>query len=337
MKRSILLILGFIAGIIPAFAQMSADSTTVQVVAYWQVGDKYTYQVEESRYKVDNGTDTTDVQRSAYLMTFEVVDATDTTYRVRVKSDDYQHSDYGMSALMDEISMNGNIPHEFETDEYGAFKRIIISEEDFQNFKDAMNLAVDRMTEGKEGMTDEVREATRTLVQDLLTREKIEQLYTAEFKFLIQYHGLWMKIGAEVPYETETPSLFGNGENIKVNGRFWADEELTDDYSVVIRKEEEIDEGDMLKMVQSLLAKTLDSLSPMADEEAMKEAKEEMGKIFDNMKMDMKTSSFEEIHLYTGWPIYYEFENSTLVKVADMEQRQFLSQSVSLLLENEDE
>jgi hypothetical protein len=232
-----------------------------------------------------------------------------------------------MSALMDEISMSGNIPYEFETDEYGTFKRIIISEEDFQNFKDAMNLAVDRMTEGKEGMTDEVREATRTLVQDILTREKIEQLYTAEFKPLIQFHGLRMAIGVEVPYETETPSLFGNGENIKMNGRFWADEELTDNYSVVIREEEEVDEGDMLKMVQGLLEKTLDSLSPLSDEETMKEAKEEMGKVFDNMKMDVRTSSFEEIHLDTGWPIYFEFEKSTLVKVEDMEQRQFLSQS----------
>ena len=75
MKRSILLILGFLAGIIPAFAQMSADSTTVQIIAYWKVGDKYNYQVEETQYKILNGTDTTDVMRSAHLVTYEIVDA----------------------------------------------------------------------------------------------------------------------------------------------------------------------------------------------------------------------------------------------------------------------
>ena len=75
MKRSILLLFSFFACLISASAQMMPDST-VQVIAYWEVGDKYNYQVEDSKYKVKNGTDTTDVERAAHLLTLEIVDAT---------------------------------------------------------------------------------------------------------------------------------------------------------------------------------------------------------------------------------------------------------------------
>ena len=336
MKRSILLILGFLAGIIPAFAQMSADSTTVQIIAYWKVGDKYNYQVEETQYKILNGTDTTDVMRSAHLVTYEIVDATDSTYRVRVKTDDYQHSNYETAAIVDEVTeLFGNMPFEFETNQYGAFKRLIISDDDLQRYYKEMEAILERMTAGK-GLTDEVREATMSMVRDIFTKEKIEQIYIAEFKPLIQFHGLWMKIGVEVPYETEAPSLFGDGENIKMNGRFWADEELTDDYSVVIREEEVVDEGDMQKLVLAVINKTLGALASSIDEENMEEARKEIDSVIGSMKIEVNTSIFEEIHLDTGWPLYFEFEKDSVVKVEDMEQRQVQFQSVSILLDDED-
>jgi hypothetical protein len=125
MKKTILLFLGLFAGVISAFAQMMPDST-YQVCAYWEVGDKYNYQVEESKYKVKNGTDTTDVERAAHLLTLEIVDATDSTYRVRVKTDDYQYTNKQKDALTEGlIQQYGNQPFEFETNEFGVFKRTL--------------------------------------------------------------------------------------------------------------------------------------------------------------------------------------------------------------------
>jgi hypothetical protein len=54
------------------------------------------------------------------------------------------------------------------------------------------------------------------------------------------------------------------------------------------------------------------------------------------MKIEVNTSIFEEIHLDTGWPLYFEFEKDSVVKVEDMEQRQVQFQSVSILLDDED-
>ena len=54
MKKTILIILGLFSGILSAFAQKD----TVEVIAYWQVGDIYRYNVEESQYKIVNGTET---------------------------------------------------------------------------------------------------------------------------------------------------------------------------------------------------------------------------------------------------------------------------------------
>ena len=50
MKKVFLPLVGLLAGLLPAFAQMMPDST-VQVVAYWNVGDKYLYQVENIKSK----------------------------------------------------------------------------------------------------------------------------------------------------------------------------------------------------------------------------------------------------------------------------------------------
>ena len=328
MKKSMLLIISLFAGLFSAFAQEVPD--TVRVIAYWNLGDKYHYQVEESQFKVNNRTDTVDVRKSAHLLTSEVIEATDTTYRVRVFSDDYQDSDYDRSAMVDDLTDQfGNLPFEFVTDELGVFNRVIISEEDWLTVYPILDSVVDSMTEGKE-LKDEEREKIRQMVRAMYPKERIEQLYAEEFSPLLQFHGLWMIPGEEVEYETEAPSVFGDGSVVKMNGRFWADEELTDDYSVVVRDEMEADEEDMRKYLGVFFGKAFDAITE--DEST----REELNSMLEKAEITVLQSVDEEIHLSSGWPIFFRHEKYVHVKGIEenQEQEQVTTKSVSIILED---
>lgn len=76
-----------------AAAQMMPDST-VQIVSYWQVGDKYAYTCERSSKEVDAQGDTTSRKYSMETMEFEVVGMTDETYQLKLSYKDSEYSDF---------------------------------------------------------------------------------------------------------------------------------------------------------------------------------------------------------------------------------------------------
>ena len=326
MNRFIFLIFGLFAGIVPAFAQMMPDST-VNVVAYWEVGDKYNYQVEEAKYKVV-GSDTTDVQLSAHIMTVEIVDATDTTYRVRVHTDDYQNSDYEQMAMTDEVvELFGNTPFEFETDEYGTFKRLLIDDEDWDAIFAMVDAIVEKIAESQDSNVQE-QAVFKQMMRSLFTKEMITELYLQEFAPLLQFHGLQFTPGEEAEYEQEIHSVFGDDSTIRMDGRIWADKELTDDYSVVILDESEADPKGMQQYVIAFLGQTLASAGLDAYE---------MEAAFADAEISLRVLVFEEIHLDTGWPLDFETKKIIGVRGDGVEQQQVQFKAVTIILEDEEE
>ena len=75
MKKTALLLYFILTGL-SAAAQMMPDST-VQFVAYWNIGDKYQYNFETIEKEVDANGDTTIVKQSNEIIEFEVVAKTD--------------------------------------------------------------------------------------------------------------------------------------------------------------------------------------------------------------------------------------------------------------------
>lgn len=328
MKRFLIFLTAIIwAG--SAYAQMMPDST-IQVCAYWNVGDKYHFQIEESKYKIDNQTDTSDVELSAEILTLEVIDATDSTYRVRVTSDDFQHSDYNRMAIHEEIMQQfGSMPYEFETDEFGTFKRLIIKDEDLDNFYLALDVMVDRIAEER-GLADEGKPALKAMMKALLTRERLVAAYMEEITPLLWFHGLRLSQDAKVDYQTEVPSFFGDGSTITMNGQFWVDEELTDEYSAVLHNVTNADPNDMRKYMKSFMGTAADALGVGDD---IEEAADD---IFKDASIELIDDAYEEIHLDTGWPINYDYMRTIRVKMQDQELEQVLTRTVTIIIEEDE-
>lgn len=331
MKR-VLTILTALVWAWTASAQMMPDST-VQVCAYWEVGDKYHFQVEESKYKVDNQTDTSAVELSAHLLTLEVVDATDSTYRVRVKTDDYQHSNYARDAMTENLTRQfGNLPYEFETNEYGEFKRILLSDEELEAVYPLLDAVADKSSESR-NLDENGRAAVKQLMRAMFTRERIVQLYEQEVTPLLGMFGIRVTPDEKVDYQMEVPSPFGDGSLIVWNGAFWADKELTDDYSVVMVNEAEADGESMRKYLAAFLGTMFNALGDKADENLRTETE---AMVEGDTKISLTESTVEEIHLDTGWPLSFDYERVLRIKAGDTEREQVQTKTITILLEDDE-
>ena len=125
MKKLIPLLAALFAGMIPAFAQMLPDST-VQVVAYWSLGDKQKYQLESVKYQIAQG-DTTVVEKTAQILEFEVVAADEEKgYRMKVTTLETEYSDPTKEAVDEAMQEQlGSVAYYFETGPNGEFLRVL--------------------------------------------------------------------------------------------------------------------------------------------------------------------------------------------------------------------
>ena len=328
MKRLIPLLAGLFAGILPAFAQMLPDST-VQVVAYWELGDKQKYQVESNKYRIAQG-DTTIMEKSAEILEFEVVAADDEKgYRVKVTSLETQYSDPTKEAIAEAMEEQlSSTAYYFETDPHGGFLRV---------------LPVEGLEEKQEALAQAVWEAVKKkspaaaqlnmlpLIRQTLTPESVALTATGEIAPLFMYHGNRFDMGKEFPIEDEIPALIGNG-TLKMTGSFWVDEDLTDDYSVVLRMFKEADQEQLRPLIEGILGSLVQSMAPSPEDSD--EAQAAIQDAFQGARMTVEDSLYEEIHLGTGWPIDYTFTRETFIEVEGQQQRQLVETNVRIIIED---
>ena len=317
MKRVLTLILLILSSAVVR-AQMMPDST-VQTVAYWFIGDKYSYQLEESKVNVMNDTDTVLVEKSAQILTFEVIDSTAAGYRIRVTSLDDQHSDYGRMELNRKLEkLMGDIPVEFETDPNGTFLQI--SPVTFtQKEKDKMlDVALDHYKKEKNLSNKELKEL-RGLVSALLTPEYLTNATLNLISPLLFFHGTRLEIDKHYPFDTEIQPLSAVSDKmLEMKGEFWADGEWTDEKSVILHCIQSIDEEQLKPFIASVIS-TFSKDAGWIDEAT------------NGLQMRLCDLITEEVHLPTGWPIYYAYDRHIIVTDGEKTQEQIISRSFLIL------
>lgn len=307
------------------FAQMMPDST-VQVVAYWSLGDKYNYQVEEEK-GVISGADTTITEKSAEILTLEVVDETDSTYTLRVSYDDFQHSDYARMAVNEAIEkIYGKTWFNVVTDMYGTFLRVEMPETFSQAEAGIISEAVNSIAREK-GLSREAKRTVESMIGSLIAPDAFTLAAIGDIAPLLFFHGGRYALSEEIEYEEDMNLLFGSGGTIKANGRAWVDEEYTDEESVVMRIYRTSDQDSLRPYFVSLFSSILQAIAPKA---TGLENLDGMSSLFN---MDMEDYIVEEIHLDTGWPLYYEQTRYVEVWRGDeIISEQYTSRTVDIIL-----
>ena len=328
VKRLIPLLAGLFAGILPAFAQMLPDST-VQVVAYWELGDKQKYQLESAKYKIAEG-DTTVVEKSAEIFEFEVVAADEEKgYRVKVTSLETQYSDVTKEAIEEAMQKQlGSVAYYFETGPHGEFLRVLPIE-GLEEKQEAIAQAVWEAV--KEKRPEAAQLNMLPLIRQTLSPDAVAMAAAGVITPLFMYHGNRFDMDEEFPIEDEIPAVIGTG-TMKMTGSFWVDEDMTDDYSVVLRMYKEADQEQLRPLIESILGNLLQSMAPTPED--ADEAQAAVNEAFQNAKMNVDDFLYEEIHLGTGWPIDWNFSREVFIEIDGEQQGQLMETNIRIIVED---
>jgi len=111
-----------------------------------------------------------------------------------------------------------------------------------------------------------------------------------------------------------------------MHSRFWVDEGLTDEESVVMRLYQEADRDELQPYLASVLSQMTGAFAP-DDENAMKEVEE----FLEDSEMYLEDYVVEEVHLPTGWPIAYIHTRYVGMAVDDEVSEQIIRRSVEIM------
>ena len=329
MRKTILLLFALFAGLFPAVAQMLPDST-VQVVAYWELGDKQQFLSESAKYKVNQG-DTTVVEQSVELFEFEVVAANEDGYRIKVTQLDSQDSDPTRSAINEKWKERfGPEVYYFETDPNGEFLRVL----PIEDLEEKAKLLKEDITEAllKEH-PDMDRAQLLLLVNQLLSAQSLLTAVEGQFSPLFMYHGSRLDLRQVYTFEDELPSIFGQG-TIKMNGRFWVDQDMTDDYSVVLLLRKDADQDALKPFLTGLLGGVLQSMA--SQQEGLENVQASIEEAYSNARISLKDYIYEEVHLGTGWPIDWFYSREIEIEMDGKKEGQVQEMSFKIIGEDEE-
>lgn len=327
MKRLIPILAGLFAGLMPAFAQMLPDST-VQVVAYWELGDKQKYQVESAKYRIAQG-DTTIVEKSSEILAFEVVAADEEKgYRLKVTSLETQYSDPTKEAIEEAIlKQRGADAYYFETGPNGEFLRVLPIE-GLEEQQEALAQAVWEAV--KEKRPEAAQLNLLPLIRQTLTPEAVVMTATGLISPLFMYHGNRFDMDDEYPIEDEIPAFIGSG-TLKMAGTFWVDEDLTDEYSVVLRMFKEAGQEQLKPLLGAIMDTFVQSLASTPED--ADEAQAAVNEALQTATMTVEDFLYEEIHLASGWPIDWSFSREVLIDIDGEQQSQLVESNIRIIVE----
>lgn len=328
-KRSLslaVIALGTLLPSVSSHAQMPSDSL-VQLVAYWELGDKFSYNTSTTKSQIV-GKDTTVVEHETDITTYEVVAADDKMYRLRYTTSN-ESSNSPITLLVNDVihKLTATSPIEFETDELGSFQRMLPIEWDKMTdaiLKEVIDETVEKnesLKEGKEKLSD--------IIRSLIQPSTIQMSYQSAFEGMLMYHGLQYKIGKEYSYQYESPNLFvPDGNTITMNCIFWIDEDTTDEDFLTIRSYQEADQDDLKETVKTMLQNVIGSTG----EDLTENTGTELEKAMDSMDISITMNGVFRFHLGSGWPVYSYQNKDVIINVDGAEYKHELTENESEII-----
>ena len=321
-----------------ASAQMMPDST-VQIIAYWEVGDQVDYTSLKREYDIDAEGNETQKSSSSETVHFEVVATTDTSYTLKVTYDDIFDIRTSEFSLTDEeLASLPNPAYLIRTDEFGTFQGIENMEEltaAFQSAAPIISKAFERSI-GSDG-----KEVIDILVQEMTSPDVITRAVISDIAPLLYFHGARIDTTAIYTIEEPVQGLLGTSSGTcTMPGSFWVYSELTDEYSAVIRKELHADKEQMGPIMKSILQPTLETIASAFADENEEDIEQAIDSYFDEMAQhatfDFEESSVTEIHLDSGWPITWLFDRYVTFSMLGSSKGTHVAREFHLVTEEEE-
>lgn len=185
----------------PLKAQISAEDSIVQVVAYWRLGESQHYMLTTDKYRVE-GTDTILRRKVFFDIDVVVTDSTEHSYTMEWR---YRTPDVaGMydRVMVEYMSLYKGHKVVVKTDEYGNFLSVENWEEIRNNLQQGIkNLLLTSQTPDHIMYTE--------LGPNISTRAAIENAFIKDIRTFYAFFGEVLKLEEYVVKETKIPNPFG--------------------------------------------------------------------------------------------------------------------------------
>lgn len=290
MKSRICLTVLALAATMAVHAQLMPDST-IQITAYWQQGDRMTYDFSSTECLTVEG-DTLRLRSYTDIRTMEVTKATPTRYTLRITNSRHFERDSVAQMIFALEQREGlNVPLEIETSLDGELLCVLNAAE----IIDAAHRLVDRAAEVLyDSLPQRIRDTTpqwewRNTLKRWINPDASTTHTTEDIERIFFFHG--KRFSPDAEYECrETLRIPMSDADADAVTAFWADP-ATDAASAMLHTHSISEAEKALRMAAAARpeALLLGNILPPAQ---MAET-----------HISMESFSGEEIHFATGWPL----------------------------------
>jgi len=301
MKIKFILTTLFIFSLCTAFGQINMADSSVQVIGYWNIGDKQSFDITYEKYKV-KGEDTTAGMMISYEVDVTVKDSTENTYIIEWFYKNYQ-VDTDNPLVQKIAKASDDISVLIKTDELGSVLEVV-------NWEEVQAYMVKAMKPLQEELK-EIPAAMQILEQSMAIFSSKAAIEANAIKDAIQFysfHGGGYTLNEEIEGEIQFANNMG-GKPFDAEVALSLDEINEEDDNFVIRMYQSINSEQLTKVTYDYLLKvgtfgdkipTLEEFPPLANE--------------------VWTAS--QIHGSTGWPLFsIETKEVSAEGVMNVEER----------------
>ncbi len=291
MKLRICLSIFAVWAFAAAHAQVMPDST-IQITAYWQQGDRMTYDFRSTECVVEDG-DTVRMRSYADIRSIEVVNVSPTRYTLRITNHGHFEQDPVAQMVYSLEQREGlNVPLVIETSLDGELLCVV-------NAAEIVEAAYDLVDAAADGLYDSLPAPMRRSMPQWEWRGALEKWINPsasttktieDIGRIFFFHGTRFRTDA---YYERRESFRIPASDAEADGvtTFWADAENTDKVSAMLHTNSVVDAGEALV--------TLAAENPQALILGGTVRPEQVG----GTHVEMECFSGEEIHFATGWPL----------------------------------
>jgi len=200
MKRIIILLLEVLA-FFPSYAQINMQDSTVQVVAYWEKGEKLSYVLTKSKYKINN-TDSVLTRQIKYV-DVTVVDSTAKSYI----SEWVIHKPeviVGQNELKKILSEVTSLKYRIKTNELGVFQELL----NWKEIKKENQNLITRLSKNYKN-NPIITDLLKSMTKQISTKEGVLKMSEDILHFYF-FYGLIYKLGEPVESSSKVPFLFSD-------------------------------------------------------------------------------------------------------------------------------
>lgn len=285
-----------------AMAQINMEDSTAQVIGYWNIGEKESYNISLQKIKLRDA-DTTSNELMTYEVDVTVIDSTADSYLLEWHY--YNYKTNSTNEMIQKLtSLSENIKVIIETNEFGTIQGV----QNWEEVRDYLKKSIG-VIKGEVKDIPNIDKVIDQIENRFSTKAGIESAAIQDAQQFYTFHGGKYLLGEVLEAPLKALNAYDNNKPLDSKITFYLDELNPVDNNFILRSSQEIDSDQLTDATYGYIeqmAKTMKTEAPK---------KEDIGRLTN------VTDIASRLH-GTGWLIYsIQTKSVTTMDATNIEER----------------